>query len=198
MKKTLGALALFTGTLIAVGCSQPPTDAVNAAQAALEAAKSSEAADYAAESLAAAESSAAALDAELKVQSEAFALTRSYTKATELATAAKAAADKAAADAKAGKEAAKASATTMIEGVRASIDAVKQMIVTAPKGKGTKADLEAMTADVAAVETGLADFDATFAAGRYKEAQAKAEAAQKTLDGIKADIEAAIAARASR
>ena len=106
MKKTLSALALIAGaTLLAAGCAQPPTDVVNAAKAALETARTSEAADYAAESLKAAEDAVAALEAELNVQSEAFALTRSYNKTKELAAAATAAAEKAAADAQAGREA---------------------------------------------------------------------------------------------
>jgi len=198
MKNTLWALALIAGAAVAtVGCAQPPTDVVNAAKAALETARTSEAADYAAESFAAAESAVAALDAELKVQSEGFALTRSYTKATELASAAKAAAEKAAADAKTGREAARTEASTLIAGVRTSLTEVGTMIDKAPKGKGTKADIEAMKADVAGVEAGLVDFDAAFSAGHFKEARAKAEAAQQTLDRIKADIQAAIAAKAS-
>jgi hypothetical protein len=198
MKKTLWALALVAGvSLVAAGCAKPPTDAVNAAKAALETARTSGAADYAAESLTAAETAVTAMDAELKAQADAFALTRSYTKAAELASAAKAAADKAVADASAGREAAKAEATTLIAGVRTGVDEVKKMLETAPKGKGTKADIEAMKSDVAAVEAGLPDLDAAFSAGKYKEAKAKAEAAQKTLDGIKSDIEAAIAARAA-
>jgi len=54
-----------------------------------------------------------------------------------------------------------------------------------------------MKADVAGVEAGLADFDAAFSAGRFKEALAKAQAAQETLDAIKADIQAAIEAKAA-
>ena len=71
------------------------------------------------------------------------------------------------------------------------------MIAKAPKGKGTQADIEAMKADVAGVEAGLADFEAAFSAGRYKEALAKAEAANQTLERIKADIQAAIDAKAA-
>ena len=54
--------------------------------------------------LAAAETASAALQAELRAQGEKLALTRSYTRAAELAVAAKAAADAAAAEAVTGKE----------------------------------------------------------------------------------------------
>jgi len=186
----LAAVALFS-----VACAKEPTDAVNAAKSALDAAKAAGASDYAPEALAAADSAAAALDAELKAQNEKFALTRSYTKATELATAAKNAADQAAAAAVAGKEQMKAEAATLIAGVRGAVDAAKQALAKAPKGKGSAADLEAMNADVAGVEASLAEMDSAMAAGNYKDAKVKAEAARATLDKIVADVQAAIAAK---
>jgi len=186
----LAGVALFS-----VACAKEPTDALNAAKSALEAAKTAGASDYAPEALAAADTAAAALDAELKAQTEKFALTRSYTKAAELATAAKTAADQAAAAAVTGKEQMKAEATTLIAGVRGSIDAAKQALAKAPKGKGSAADLEAMNADVAGVETALGEMDAAMAAGNYKDAKVKAEAAKATLDKIVADVQAATLAK---
>jgi hypothetical protein len=181
--------------LISVACAKEPTEALTAAKAALEAAKSTGAADYAPQALAAAETAASALEAELKAQAEKFALTRSYTKAGELAAAAKTAADQAAAAAVTGKEQMKAEATTLIAGVRGSIDAAKAALAKAPKGKGSAADLEAMNADVAGVETALGEMDAAMAAGNYKDAKVKAEAAKATLDKIVADVQAAIEAK---
>jgi hypothetical protein len=171
---------------------------VNAARSALEAAKTSGAADYAPSALASAESAQAALDAELKAQSEKFAPTRSYTKAAELAAAAKSASEAASAAAVSGKEQMKAEATTLIAGVRGSIDVAKQALAKAPKGKGTAADLEAMTADLAGVEASLGEMDAAVAAGNYKDAKVKAEAAKATLDRIVADVQAAIDAKRGR
>jgi PBP1b-binding outer membrane lipoprotein LpoB len=198
MKKTLSALAMIAGAaLLATGCSQPPTDALNAARAALETARSSEAMDYAPESLQAAESAVDAMEAELKVQNEAFALTRSYDKTAELATAATTAAEKAATDASAGREMTMNEASARFEAVKTSLAETSEMIAKAPRGKGTRADIEAMKMDVAGVEAGLVDFESAFAAGRYKEALAKADAANETLDRIKADIEAAIGIRSA-
>jgi trimeric autotransporter adhesin len=192
----ISVLAVLAGVaLLTVACAKEPTEALNAASAALAAAKTAEAADYAPDALAAAETAAAALTAELKAQSEKFALTRSYTKAAELATAAKAAADKAAAEAVTGKEQMKTEATTLVAGVRSGVEAAKAALAKAPKGKGTAADLEAMKADVAGVETALPDLDAALAAGKYKDAKAKAEAAKATLDKIMADVQAAIDAK---
>jgi colicin import membrane protein len=190
--------ALAGVALISVACARQPSDTVNAAKASLDAAKMAGAADYAPAALARAETSAAALDAELKAQSEKFALARSYTKASELAASAKSDAEKAAAEAVSGKEQMKAEATTLIAGVRGSLDAAKQALAKAPKGKGSAADLEAMNADVAGVESSLAAMDSAMAAGNYKDAKVKAEAARQTLDKIVADVQAAVEAKKGR
>ena len=196
MKKTLLLLPVIAGlAFLTAACAKPPTEAVDAAKAALSAAKAAEAAEYAPASLSKAEEAVTVLETELKTQADKFALMRSYTRALELAGAAKTAAEKAAADAATGKEAAKNEATTLIAGVKTAVEEVKTLITTAPKGKGTQADIEAMKADLAGVESGVADLDSTFDGGRYKEAKAKAEAAQQTLDRIKADIQAAIDAK---
>ena len=181
--------------LLSVGCSQKPAEAVNGAKSALAAAQTAEAADYAPGAFAAAQSADAALAAELKAQDEKFALTRSYTKAAELAAAAKSAADAAAAQAVTGKEQAKAEAAGLATGLRASIETAKLALAKAPVGKGSAADLAAMKSDVAGVETSLADIDGAIAAGRYKDAKLKAEAAGATLQKVVADVQAAIAAK---
>jgi hypothetical protein len=198
MKRNLLLPALAGVALIAVACAKEPSEAVDGAKASLDSAKTAGAADYAPAALASAETSAAALDAELEAQSEKFAMTRSYARATELAAAAKADADKAAAEAVSGKEQMKAEATTLIAGVRGSLDAARQALARAPKGKGSAADLEAMNADVAGVEASLGEMDAAMAAGNYKDAKVKAEAAKATLDKIVADVAAAVAAKKGR
>ena len=193
MKKIPVLLALAGVAILSVACAKEPTDAINAARSSMAAAKTAGAADYAPAAMAAAETAAAALDAELKAQSEKLALTRSYTRASELAAQAKAAADKAAAQAVTGSEQMKAEATTLVAGVRSSVEAAKAALARAPRGKGSAADIEAMKSDVAAVEASLAEMDGAIASGRYKEAKVKAEAARATLDRIMADVNAAAA-----
>jgi hypothetical protein len=195
--KKISVLAVIAGlTLFSAACAKEPTEALNGARAALEAAQAAGAADYAPEALAAAQTASAALDAELKAQGEKLALTRSYAKATELATAAKAAADAASAAAVSGKEQMKVEATALVAGVRAAIETTKLALAKAPKGKGTAADLEAMKGDIAGVESALADMDSALAAGNFKDAKVKAEASKATLDKVVADVQAAIDAKA--
>jgi len=196
MKRMLLGLPALAGiALLTVSCAKEPTEAITAVHTAMDAARAAQASDYAPASFSAAEAALANLEAELKVQNDKFALTRSYSKAAEFATAAKAAADKAAADAVTGKEAMKAEVTTLIAGVRTEVDATKKLLDKAPKGKGSAADIAAMKSDVAGVETSLGEMDAAMTAGRYKDAKAKADAAKASLDKITADVQAAIDAK---
>jgi roadblock/LC7 domain-containing protein len=54
-----------------------------------------------------------------------------------------------------------------------------------------------MKADLAGIEASFAEIDGAVAAGKYKDAGAKLDAAQQGADKIKADIEAAIAAKSA-
>jgi hypothetical protein len=195
MKKLSVMSAALGVALLTFACASEPKQAVDAAKAALEAARTAGAADYAPEAFAAAETAMASLDAEIKAQSEKFALTRSYTKATELAAAATKAAEAATADAATGKEKMKAEATALIDEVKTAVTTTKELLAKAPKGKGSAADIEAMKTDVAGIESSLADVDAAMAAGRFKDAKVKAEAAKQGLDKIAADVQAAMAAK---
>jgi hypothetical protein len=195
MKKLSVISAALGVALLTFACASEPKEAVNAAKAALDAARTAGAADYAPEAFAAAETAMASLDAELKVQSEKFSLTRSYTKATELAAAATKAAETASAEAATGKEKMKAEVATLLEQVKTALTTTKEMLAKAPRGKGSAADIEAMKSDVAGIEASLPDIDAAMTAGRFKDAKAKAEAAKQGLDKIVADVEAAIAAK---
>jgi len=195
MKKLSVLSAILGIALLTAACASEPKEAVSAARAALEAARTAGAADYAPAALAAAETAFASLDAELKAQSDKFALTRSYTKATELAAAAMTAAETATAEAATGKEKMKTDVTALMGEVKTAITTTTEMLAKAPKGKGSAADIEAMKSDVAGIESSLADIDAAIAAGRFKDAMVKAEAAKQGLDRIAADVQAAMEAK---
>lgn len=194
MRKTMFVLPFVLVVLFMVGCAKPPQPAIDAANAAVEAAKSAEASLYAGDSLRSAEDAVVQLNNELKTQEGKFALFRSYKKSDELAAAAKAAGEKAAADAKAGKEAAKAAASQMMTDAQALLAQAKELLDKAPKGKGTQADLEAMKADLAGVESTLADAQNSFNSEKYLDVNSKVEGAkagaQKVIDAVNAAIEA--------
>jgi hypothetical protein len=192
-KITFGLLLL--ALLVMVGCAKPPQEAITAVGQSIEAAQAAGAADYAPDSLKAAEDAKAALDAELKVQEEKFALFRSYKKADELALAAKQAGEKAAADAQARKEQVKAEATQLITNAKTALQEAKDMLAKAPKGKGTQQDLKAMEGDLAGVESSLTEAESALTAERFLDAKNKAETANTTISNVKSSIEQAIAAK---
>ncbi len=191
MNRTVGLLLVF-GLAVLAGCASPPTEEIAASRAALESARAAEATDYAADSMSQAQDLMAQLDNELKVQEEKSRMFRSYDRVNELAAQVKQASEQAVSDAALGKQQARDEASALIAEVRATLEEVKTMLANAPRGKGSRADIVAMKADLAAVETGLAEIDTAFAAGKYADAIAKAEAANQTTLSTKEAIAAAI------
>jgi hypothetical protein len=198
MRKMMAVLPLVFVLVLVAGCAKPPQQAIDGANASIDAAKQAGAADYAPDSLRAVDDAKAALDAELKVQQDKFALFRSYKKTDELVNDVKAKADKAAADAKANMEQAKNDATAAIQSVTTALTDAKTALDKAPKGKGTAADIEAMKADLAAAEASLADANTALSSGSYKDAKAKADAAASTIQNVMSQIQAAIDAKAGK
>ena len=198
MRKTWIVLPALLALALVFGCAKPPQADIDAAKASIEAARNAGAGEYAASSLSAAEDQVAQLEAELQAQQGKFALTRSYKKATEIATAAKAAGEKAAADAAAGKEQARTDATNLIGQAKTVLGEAQTALDGAPKGKGTQADLEVMKADLASVSTTIADAEAALAGERFLEAKSKAQAAINSANTVKAAVEQAMAAKAGR
>jgi hypothetical protein len=186
---------LVLGLAFFIGCAKPPTTAIDAARQAIEAAKTAQAAEYAQRSLSNAETAYSTLEAELKAQEGKFALFRSYKKATEMATAAKAAGDQAVADANAAKEQARKESEALIGQVKTAIEEAKTMLASAPRGKGSQMDIKALEADLAAVETSLAEVETTYASGAYLRCKAKAQATMQSVNNIKSTITTAIEMR---
>jgi hypothetical protein len=174
-------------------CEDPPEPAIQSARAALTSAETAGADEYAPESLAAAEAAQQALDAELTVQEEKFAMFRDYEETTRLATEAQAAAERAAADAEAGKVQVRQETEALIAQARAIIDEASTLLATAPRGKGSEVDLAVLQADIAGAGALLPEVEQSLAAGRYLEAKSRAESALATAQGVKDQVLAAIA-----
>ncbi len=189
MRKVLFGLMVLA-LLGLVACAKPPQQLIDSAKQAVDAAKAAEAATYAPDSLKAATDKAAALDAELAVQNDKFF--KSYKLTEQLANELKTLADKAKADAVAGKEKAKADATAAITAAETSINDAREALKKAPKGKGSTADVAAMTGDVDAAAKGVEDAKADMTAEKFLDAQTKATNAKAAADKVKADVEAAI------
>jgi len=174
---------------MAAACAQPPTAEIGAAESAIAAAETAEAETYAADVYAAAQEAQSALQAEMTVQQEKFAPLRSYTKVTELAASAQAAAETAAQEAAAGKERVRAETAQLIVEAKAAVEEATLLLESAPQGKGSQADIAAMKADLAAVGLSLGEADVAASASNFTEARNKAESALAAAAKVKTSIE---------
>jgi hypothetical protein len=187
--KNIGWIAVLG--LVLAGCSQPPTADIDAAKSALDQARQAEAAEYAQQSWTAAQDAEAKLDQELDAQEKRWSAMRTYTVAGQLAQDTKAMAERTRDEAVAGKEKAKTDATTLMADARAAVERAHAAVASAPKGKGTEADLASLKTDTASLDDALVEMQKAFDGGRYNEAKVKAQAAIDSAKQVEAEIEKA-------
>ena len=179
------------------GCAQSPVAEIDGAKQALDRARDAQAPDYAPEAWTAANDAQARLDAELDAQKNKNALFRSYTKAKELASEVKTSAEQAVTLASTGKEKAKTDAATLMSQARDEYAIAEKALASAPKGKGTEADLASLKGNVTGIDGTLAEMQRAFDAGDFIGAKTKAQAAIDASREIVKEIEAAKAQRRS-
>jgi hypothetical protein len=194
---TLAFAALMLLALIA-GCSKPPDVEIQAASAAIDQARTAEAEAYAPASFRTATDSLNAANAEKTTQDGKFALFRSYSKAKDMFVRVAALAGKAQQDAAAEKERVKAEVTGLMTSAKEAIDAATQALEKAPKGKDTKAELELIKNDLAALTPAYADVEADFNSGKYLTAKTKVEGVIAKAKSITDEIAAAAAKKAGK
>jgi len=135
------------------GCSSEPAQEISDATTAVEAAITEGADVYAADQARALKDDLqAAID---QGKANAGKLFGSNSEAVEKLAKIKAAAEELKASIPAKKEEAKNNAVTALEAAKTAIADAKALVETAPKGKGSKADIEAFTADLKALEDSL-------------------------------------------
>lgn len=184
------AFALAAALLLA-GCASAPKEEIAATQTAIQAASTDDVRTYAPDSLKAAEDTFAKATAEVQTQDNKFALSRDYKAASDLLKQAKDEAAKAQTDAQANKAKAKADAESTIAGLGPEIDAAKKALATAPKGKDTKADLEAMQNDLKSAEEAATAASTAMSQEKYMDALAQANTAKTKANGIVEQVTAA-------
>jgi hypothetical protein len=181
--------------LVLAACSQMPTVDVDAAKHALDDARNAQAAEYAPQAWTAAQDADAKLEAELDAQSQRWSALRSYTVARQLAVDTKTAADRSRDEAVAGKDKAKDEASTLMAQAREASSRANAAVGSAPRGKGTEADLASLKTDATSIDTTLQEMQRAFDAGDYINAKVKAQAAIDAAKNIEAEIEQAKAGR---
>lgn len=173
---------------VLIACAKRPAEELQAADNAIAQARTASVKEYAADSLQAAEKAYSEMRTEAETQDAKFALTRSYEHTVELADQVKSAADKAIADAARAKEQAKNEASAAIELAMTKLQEAQTELASAPTGKGTKADIDAMKADLAGVESSIQEARAAFDREAYKEVMAKTEAASQGAERVKGAV----------
>ncbi len=188
MFKVLKTAAVLGIVLVFTNCAKAPEEEINAARAALDTARQAEAETYVAEDYRNAEDALKSAMTEVEAQEGKFALLRSFDHATELLTKAEQEANDVAAKAETAKEEARESAEGLLANAQMAIDEAQAALKTAPSGKGTKAELEAMKSELDTLAAALSDAQQSFDVGDYLGAEAKAQSVIEKAGAISMDI----------
>lgn len=187
------ALAVFV-----VGCGSAPQTELKTSEDALAGAQTAEAEQYAPASYQAALDSLNAAKLEIQKQDSKFSLFRSYGHSKELLTSAQKLAEKAVSDAQTAKEQMRVEDSLLIVQVDGLYTSAQAAVAAAPKGKGTKADIELIKADLGSVEQAISAAKADYDAGKYLAVKSKLEASTTQLNRIVTDVAAAKAKAAGK
>jgi len=189
LTKTL-VLTLLVAFVFA-SCAKQPTQEMDASKAAIQAIVDAKGTLYAPAELKKLNDDLAAANDEVAAQSKKFF--KSYKKAKELLAAVITDADAAKALIPARVEEAKNAALAAQTEAKTAFDEAKALLDKAPKGKGTKADIEAMKADLGGLETQLVDVQTAIDGMDYFGAKDKAVAIKDGAAKITEAVNAAIA-----
>ena len=182
---TVAAVALMTS------CAKVPQEAIDAAKAAIETAKTAQADVYFPAEFAALNDQLTVINQDIETQKSKTAKDFKLVKTNVEAIALQAGELGGKVEAK--KAEVKAEAEGMMTGVTTLLDEAKALLLKAPKGKEGKAVLEQMKNELTAVETSLADAKTVFDGGtNYVQVVDKVKAATETVNGIIAELKAAI------
>ncbi|MBI5374662.1 MAG: hypothetical protein HZA77_04470 [Candidatus Schekmanbacteria bacterium] len=183
------ALSLIMAFVI-VGCAKPPVEETNAASAAIEAAKQDGAEKYSAEELKSVSDELAAAADEVKVQENKFF--KNYDKAKQILAKVKGDAEAIKAGIPAKKEEAKNGAVAAQTAATTAITDAKALLEKAPKGKDSKAEVEALTNDIKGLEESLPGVQQMIDTEDYFGAADKAKAISEKATSVSDQINAAI------
>lgn len=191
MFKRVAVVFVVFALLVFIGCAKPPEQEIQKANTAFDAARAAEAEEYVPDAFQVAMDTLRAAEAAKAEADGKFALFRSYGKAKALYVSAEALANQAATEAAAEKERVKQEVTSLLAQGQTTLNSADVALKKAPKGKGTKAEIELIKGDLTAAQTMFTDAQNEFNAGKYKVAKAKVEAAIQKAQSVIDQIEQA-------
>lgn len=172
MKKISVLLVSLAMVATLAACAKQPTAEMDAARVAIDAAVAEGAEKFTADDLNAVKGQMDAALTEIKTQDG--KIFKSYTKAKEQLAKVKADAEALKAKTVTVKEEKKAEAITALADANVAVAEAKGMLDNAPVGKGSRADIEVMKADVAVLETALTEVQPLIDGGDFILAAEKA------------------------
>ena len=190
MKKMSVLLLALTLTAGVTACSKPPAEEIAAVKTAVDAVVAEGAEKYAPEEYKALQDAMTAAMEEVKAQ-EGKMFGGKYDKAKELLAQVQTSAATVKETAVAAREAMATEVVTVKEAAVAGVAGLQSLVAAAPVGKGSEADLEAIRADVAGLETSLQEIQPLIDAGDFAGAKEKADAIQAKVAEITAEIQTA-------
>ena len=189
MKRILVALASLALVATLTACAKAPTEEINATKAAVDAAVAEGAQQYTPEDYKMVADGLAAANAEIKVQEEKFF--KNFDKASQILAKTKADAVALKGKVAARKEELKKAAIATMAQANTELVAAKELLAKAPKGKGSKAEIEAMTTDLAGVEAMIPEVQPLIDKGDFIGANEKANAILARVTAIIDEVKAA-------
>lgn len=189
--KRIAYLMIALSLMVALsGCAKKPEQEIKEAREAVDAVVALGGERYAAEELRQLTDSLNAAMNEVNTQDAKFI--KNYDKAKEMLSKVNAGAEKLKAEIPVRKEKARNDALAALETAKASVGEAKALLSKAPGGKGSRADIEALRADVSGLEASLEDVNGLIAAEDYLSAIDKSNAINEKALEVKTQVTQAI------
>jgi hypothetical protein len=172
-------------------CGKVPQTEIDATNAAIAAAQAAEANVYVPAEFTALQDSMNAITAAVETQKS--KLFKKFGPIKEKLASTLTLANTVAANAATKKEEVKKEAETLLNDIKAVIEDNGKLILKAPRGKEGAAVIEQIKADMATINTSVADAQGLYDKGAYMDALNKIKAAKEKADGINTELKEAIA-----
>jgi hypothetical protein len=193
MRNRIPALTALAAVLVlTAACAEPPDETTQKAEADLQLVRDAEAETYAPQELRDARVALEDAQGEIQVQNERFAIMRDYEEAEKMLAGAMEKSRIARETAVEKKEEARLEAQRLLQVTVDALAAADASLGDAPRGKGTRADIAALTADLEGVRAELPALAEQIDEEDYFGAHDKAASMTKTAEAITAEIQAAV------
>lgn len=188
--KVLFGLATLAIVAMLSSCGKVPQAEIDAVNVAIAAAQAAEANVYLPDEFAAVQDSMNAITATIEVQKS--KLFRNFGTAKEQLAATLAQANQLAANVAGKKEEVRKEAEGIIAAIKSVTEENARLVVKLPRGKEGAAVIEAIKADIATIDSSVAEAQGLFDKGAFMDALNKVKAAQEKATSINAEIKAVL------